>query len=134
MEKSPLQQHMGRTHGKIMIKTHGVDVGVGASETYVVLLPCFLSLVACPVEGRPARAHNLGRIYKNFMYRHWKSNISILQEGPSPLPQCINRGMNMPEVLETLPNSRMVVIGTYIICCLTRLSYKSDLKVAWLKS
>ena len=33
-------------------------------------------------------------------------------------------------VLETLPNSRMVVIGPYINCCLTRLSSKSDLKVA----
>ena len=37
-------------------------------------------------------------------------------------------------VLETLPNSRMFVIGPYIICCLTRLSSKSDLKVARIKS
>ena len=38
------------------------------------------------------------------------------------------------KLLETLPNSRMVVIGPYIICCLTRLSSKSDLEVARLKS
>ena len=38
------------------------------------------------------------------------------------------------KMLETLPNSRMVVIGPYINCCLTRLSSKSDFKAARLKS
>ena len=43
------------------------------------------------------RAHNLVRIRKNFMFSHWKANITILQEGPVPLMRCDNCVMHIPE-------------------------------------
>ena len=29
------------------------------------------------------------------MFRHWKSKVAILQEGPEPLPRCDQCGMHM---------------------------------------
>ena len=30
------------------------------------------------------------------MYRHWKSKVAIMQEGPEPLPRCDKCGIHMP--------------------------------------
>ena len=81
---------MGRTHRKIMTQTHGVDVGGGGAETYLMSFPRILTLVEFLVEGCPSRAPKPVRLHENFMYRHWKSKISILQEGTSPLTRCTN--------------------------------------------
>ena len=62
----------------------------------MVSLPHVLTSVACPVEGCPERAHNLGRLRDKFMYRHWKSKIEILQEVLTPLPQCDQCRMHIP--------------------------------------
>ena len=52
--------------------------------------------VVCPLYGYPAREKNPGRLRENFMYRHWKSKVNILQEGKEPLPGCDNCGMHIP--------------------------------------
>ena len=31
------------------------------------------------------------------MYRHWKSKVAIMQEGPEPQPRCEECGMHIPE-------------------------------------
>ena len=91
-----LRKNTERTHGKIMTQTCGVDIIVGGEETYLVSLPCVLTLVECLVEGCPERAHNQGRLHKHFMYRHWKAKIYKILEGPPPLPWCNYWGMNIP--------------------------------------
>ena len=46
------------------------------------------------------------RIRELFMYRHWKSQVLILQEGTPPLPLCSNCGMHM-NVAKMIRNQRM---------------------------
>ena len=96
MAPSSLQHHTERSHGILLPQVRGVDVGGGGPEIYKVLFPRILKLVECPVEGRPERAKPPGRLRDNFMYRHWKSKVSIMQEGTEPLPQCYKCGMHMP--------------------------------------
>ena len=58
-----------------------------------------LKLVACPVYGCPERANNPERLRGNFMYRHWKSNMVILQEVPEPMSRCNQCGIHIPAAL-----------------------------------
>ena len=62
----------------------------------MVSFPQVLKYVACPVDGCPERSHNPGRLRNNFMYRHWKVKIAILQEGPATLPRYYHCGMHIP--------------------------------------
>ena len=55
-----------------------------------------LNLVAFLVDGCLLRENNPGRLIEHFMYRHWKSNVAIIQEGPEPLPRCDHCGMHIP--------------------------------------
>ena len=48
------------------------------------------------MEGCPARAKKPGRLRENFMFRHWKLRVAILQEEPEPLLQCDQCGMHVP--------------------------------------
>ena len=52
--------------------------------------------VACPIYGCPERVNKPGVIIENFMYWHWKENVTIIQEGAEPLPRCDKCGMHMP--------------------------------------
>ena len=49
------------------------------------------------MDGYPEREKNPGRLRGNFMYRHWKSKIIIIQDIPTPLPRCNQCGMHNPE-------------------------------------
>ena len=73
----------------------GVEVGEGGTDIYKMSFLRILKSVECPVEVCPARAKTLGRLRENFMYRHWKSKVDIIKEGPEPLPQCDQCGMHM---------------------------------------
>ena len=84
------------THGRSLAQKREVEYGVWGREIYVVSLSCVLNSVAFPVEGFPERDKTPGRLRENFMYRHWKDQVAILQEGPPPLPQCRNCGMHIP--------------------------------------
>ena len=55
-----------------------MDIGGGGPEIYVVSFPRVFKFAVLPVDGRPVRAHNPGRMRNNFMYRHWKSKIAII--------------------------------------------------------
>ena len=96
MVVSSLRHHMERSHGIVVRQGRGVDVEGGGSEIYKVSFQQILKSVDCPVEGCPARAKTPGRLRKHFMYRHWKSKVSIMQEGPEQLPRCDQCGMHMP--------------------------------------
>ena len=73
----------------------GVDVGGGGLEVYKVSFPWILKSVDCQVEGCPAKAKTPERLREHFMFRHWKSKVAILQEGPEPLPRCDQCRMRM---------------------------------------
>ena len=73
-----------------------MDVEGGGSDIYKVSFPRIIKSVECPVEGCPARAKTPGRLRKHLMYRHWNSEVAIMQEGTEPLPQCEQCGMHMP--------------------------------------
>ena len=85
------------SHGILLPQIRGVDVERGGLETYKVLFLRILSSVGCPVEGCTARANTRGRLRDHFMYRHWKSKVDTMQEGPKPLLRCDKFGMRMPE-------------------------------------
>ena len=65
----------------------GVDVEGGGLEVYKVSFPWILKSVDCPVEGCPAKAKTPGRLRGDFIFRHWKLKVAILQERPEPLPR-----------------------------------------------
>ena len=52
--------------------------------------PYVLPSVAFPVEGCLEWAHTPGRLQDHFMHRHQKSQVVILQEGPSPMTRFPN--------------------------------------------
>ena len=95
MAASSLQHHMDRAHGRLLPQVRGVDVGGVGLEIYKVSFPRIIKSVDCPVEGCPAKAKTLGRLREHFMFRHWKFKVTILQEGPEPLPRCDQCGMHM---------------------------------------
>ena len=72
-----------------------MDTEGGGRETYMVYFSRVLNSVAFLVEGCLARANTPGRLRKTIMYRHWKAQVVILQEGPSSFPQCPNCGIHI---------------------------------------
>ena len=72
-----------------------MDVRGGLLEVYRVSIPWILKLVDCPAEGCLAKAKPPVRLREHFIFPHWKSKVAILQEGPEPLPWCVQCGMNM---------------------------------------
>ena len=88
-------------HRLIPWYNHAIDLGVNicrdVTDTYVVSFPQVLKSVVCPMYGCPARDHNLGKIRENFMHWHWKAEIAILQEGPTPIMWCEHCGIHVPE-------------------------------------
>ena len=83
--------------GEYPLEDFGAETGGGNQrrETYRVSFPQNLTLLACPVEGCPARDHKPGRLWEKIMYQHWKAQVLILQEGVAPFPQCPSCGMHM---------------------------------------
>ena len=88
MYASSLRHHVARAHVRVLPQVRGVDVGGGGLEVYKVLFPRIQKSVECPVEGCPAKEKTPGRLREHFMFRHCKSKVAILQEGPEPLPRC----------------------------------------------
>ena len=60
----------------------------------MVYLPRVLQLVKCLVLGFLEVVHSAGRIQEHFMYRHFWSNVAVVQYGP--LPRCELCGIQMP--------------------------------------
>ena len=58
--------------------------------------PQVLKSVIFPVDGFPERENNPGSLKEQFIYRHWKLEVAILQEGPEPLHRCDHCGINIP--------------------------------------
>ena len=46
-----------------------------------------LQEVKYPVSGCLEVAHSVGRLCEHFMYRHFLSNVTVVQEGAEPLPR-----------------------------------------------
>ena len=79
MEASSLHHHTNVSQRIVMPQNWRLDFGGGGLETYAVSFPQMLKYVACPVDGFLVREHDPGRFIENFMYRHWKLKIEILQ-------------------------------------------------------
>ena len=45
----------------------------------MVSFPRVLQEVKFPVPGCPAVAHSAGRLHKNFMYRHFRYKVEVVQ-------------------------------------------------------
>ena len=58
--------------------------------------PRIFQLVRCPVPGCSTIAHSAGRLLEHFMFRHFWSQIAVVQEGREPLPRCDMCIMHMP--------------------------------------
>ena len=83
-------------HGICIPQTRGVDKKGEVPTTYGVSFTRVLQSVRCPVPGCPAVAHSPGRLQEHFMFRHFWSQIAVVQKGKEPLP-CFNLcGMHMP--------------------------------------
>ena len=86
---------MEKAHGKLFPQVRGVGVMVGGLEVYKVSFPRIINLVEYLVEGCLAMKKTPGRLMEHFMFRHCKSKVAILQEGPEPLPLCNKCGMHI---------------------------------------
>ena len=95
MAASSLWHHMERTHGKLLTQARGVNIEGGVLEVYKVSFPRILKLVDFLVGKCPAKAKKPGRLRVHFMFRHWKLEVAIFQEGTEPLPRCDQCGMHM---------------------------------------
>ena len=98
MAMSLIGHHMERTHNIVLSQTWGLDIGKGGSEIYVVSYSRVLKLVVYTEDGCLSRENNPGRLREHFIYRHWKSKLVIIQEGPEPFPRFHHCGMHMPAV------------------------------------
>ena len=54
----------------------------------VVYLPKVVQEVRCPVPGCTAVEHIAGRLRENFIFRHLRSKVAVLQERKETLPRC----------------------------------------------
>ena len=56
----------------------------------------------------PTVAHSVGRLQENFMFRHFWSQIAVVQEVNEPLPCCGLFGINMSEgrIIKNLRTAR----------------------------
>ena len=95
--QSYLKQHMAILHIICVLQTKGVDKKMEGPTTYVVYCPRILQSVICLVLGCPTRAHSAERLQEHFMFRHFWSQIVVIQEIREPLPRCDMYGMHMPE-------------------------------------
>ena len=95
MSDSSLWHHIQRSHCIVLPNIRGVEAGGGGPEINKVSFPRILKSVECPVESFPARAKTPGRLREHFIYQHWKSKVSITQEGPEPLLWCDQCGIHM---------------------------------------
>ena len=93
---SYLCHHMDTTHVIVLLYNMEVDVEGGGTETYMVFFPQVLKLVACLVDGCPSRSNHLGRLIEHFIYRHWKLEMAMIQEGTKSLPKCDHCLMHIP--------------------------------------
>ena len=88
MAASYLQHHMDIAHGKVLPQVRGVDIGGGVLEVYKVSFLRILRSVDCPMEGCLSKAKKKGRLRDQFIFRHCKSKVAILHEGPKLSPRC----------------------------------------------
>ena len=83
MSTSYLRHHMDRIYGRVLPQVRGVDVGGGGLDVYKVSFLRILKSLECPAKSKTP-----GRLRENYIFHHWKSKVSILQEVPEPLPWC----------------------------------------------
>ena len=70
-------------------------MGVGLT-TCMVSFPRVLQEMDFPVPGCPGVPHSAERIREHFMYRHFQSKVTVVQEGEEPLHRCEFCIMHMP--------------------------------------
>ena len=87
---------MVRHHGVSVTQTREFEKGGGETATYVVPPPRVLKTVKCPVPGCQAVVHITSRLRENFMYKHFRLQVAVAQEGTETLPRFKLYGMNMP--------------------------------------
>ena len=119
MSESSLRHHVKSTHGRSLAQNLEVDTGGGARDNYRVSSPQVMTLVEFIVEGGPAKTHAPGRLWENFIYWHWKSQVEIVQEGPLSLPQCPSCGMYM-NVKRMIRHQRIDMCNRVAYMCLRR--------------
>ena len=81
-----LKQHMESLHVICVPQTRRFDEKGDGTNTYMVSLSPILKSVICPVPGCPAKAHCAEILWENFMFRHFWSEIVVVQEGSESLP------------------------------------------------
>ena len=80
MAASSLKGHMERQNVRSVPQTSEVEIWRGGEPvTYVVSLTWVLKTVRCPVTGCLAVAYSTVRLRENFMYRHFLSQIVVVQ-------------------------------------------------------
>ena len=62
----------------------------------MVSFPKVLQEVICTVPGCPVVAHSAGRLRENFMFRHFRSKVAVVQEGKDPMHRYDLCGMYIP--------------------------------------
>ena len=60
------------------------------------VIPAHSEIDVIPGGGVPGKGSQTRKAAQNFMHRHWKSKVDILQEGPTPLPQLSNCPIHIP--------------------------------------
>ena len=73
----------------------GNDEEGGVTTTYVVSLPRVLKLAKCLVPGCLEIVHSAGQLQEKFIYRHFRSQVVVVQEVEELLPRCDLCGMQM---------------------------------------
>ena len=91
-----LRRHMESCHVIVLSHIRGLNVGVGGLGKYVMSSPQILKSGVCLVEGCTTRVNIPGRLWGDFMYRHWKAKVAIIQEGTKPLPICDQCRIHIP--------------------------------------
>ena len=89
---------MESINGRNLAQNREVYTKGCGKDIYRVSFHPVLTSMTCPVEGWPEKSHTLGRLKKHFIYRHWKAQVAIVQEGLDPLPQFPSCGMHMHAV------------------------------------
>ena len=92
---SYLKKQMEISNGICVPRTRGVDEIQEGTFTYLVSFSRVLQEVNFPVPGCPRVAHIAGRLCEHFMYRHFRSKVTVVQEGTEPMTCCDLCGMHM---------------------------------------
>ena len=93
--ESYLNMHMAQIHGICVPHKRGVNKLGGWPTTYVVSLSRVLQEEKCLVMGCSEVARSVGRLCDHLIYRHYRTNEVVVQEGAELLPCYDFCGMRM---------------------------------------